>query len=518
MARDSEDDRPRKRRQPGSATTEEKKEVVEVRVSTTTEVIVLVAAARDELVRKKLVDEGMTTDHFQHGNHPKMWGGITELLRKDLEYSRDTMATILGDEDADALAAYVDERPTLPRNLRYHVELLRWDKRRADVAKGPLPEFIEQLREPTSDPSRVRQLAKQISDSLEQSDLQFLRDAKSVAAEQDLVIKARSEGRAIYTYGIDGLDKYGPDDYQTDRAGNRVSLDKKPRMIPGPSPGTITVNTGVAKSGKTTATVAMVNHWSLQGRKTLWGAWENMPGPSLEQIALHRLGWSRTQFQTWEDLGDADRRALRVAMEEFQDTVRFFSLPFGRDRGQKLERWERGFNDRHLDLIHEYVSNSGCEVFVADLFRKALYEMKPEDEERALNRMQQMAVATKCHFFLVHQLTMKELEKRVDRRPTRDIVKGAGAWVEVCDTMLAWYRPSMYGGEEHKIECHLLVQRHAPGEGQVVGFDTDLDYGVIENGRTITVVKAQDGNEIDEFLGGEVKTSGGTVRRTRKRN
>ncbi len=522
MARDTEPERgERKKRAPGAgpAGSEEKKQTIDVKISSTTEVIILVAAALDERVRKKLAY--LSNDHFRWGNNAKIWAGVLELERRGLEYSRDTMESLIGAEDADTLATYISDRPTVPKNLGHHIELLVWDKKRHDVATGALPELIESIRDPQTDPGQTQKLAKQVSEQLAGGTLKYLRDARSVAAEHDIVIGERITGRAIYTYGLDGLDKYGPEDYRVDRVGDRIALAGKARCIPGPSPGTITVNVGVSKSGKTTAVIAMTSHWSKEKRKVLWGAWENTPGPSLETVALYDMGVSREQYKSG-DINQTDRRILREKMESYQDTIRFFDLPFGKERGQKLDRFERGgFNDRHLDLIHQYVEDSGCEIFVADLFRKALVELKPEDEERALNRMQAIAAATKCHFFLVHQLRFKDIEQRADKRPTREGIKGAGAWVEVADTILAWYKPSMYGGPEHKVECHLLAQRHAVGEGQVIEFDTDLDYGVIENGHTIQIVKAEEGNEIDSFMGQQIeiggRSGGGTQRRTRKR-
>jgi replicative DNA helicase len=106
---------------------------------------------------------------------------------------------------------------------------------------------------------------------------------------------------------------------------------------------------------------------------------------------------------------------------------------------------------------------------------------------------------------VVHQLNIKNMAGLVDKRPTPEALKGSGAYYEVADTVLAWYRPSFYQSvPDDKVECHILKQRYGKYP-QVVELDWDPEYGTISNGHTIEVERPSEVSAQDNFLGEALK-------------
>ena len=168
--------------------------------------------------------------------------------------------------------------------------------------------------------------------------------------------------------------------------------------------------------------------------------------------------------------------------------------------GDKEKKW--GANQRAMDFIEQAIADSNCEVFVADLFRKVLRETDPDDEEQALNRMQQMAVTYNCHIILVQQQRLKDIEQRADKRPTREGIKGSGAWVEVADTIIGWHRPAQWKdiADDH-IEALVLKQRY--GEWPIaVDIEWEPEFGFLGKGSSLLIRReAGEGDDVTDFLG-----------------
>jgi hypothetical protein len=205
------------------------------------------------------------------------------------------------------------------------------------------------------------------------------------------------------------------------------------------------------------------------------------------------LGWSREDLMVGA-YTDADQAELEEEMRRLGRSIRFFELPFGRARG------EREFNDRNLDTIQEHIELSGCEVFVADLMRRAFKETSPDDEEQALYRLQAMAQEQRCHMIWDHQLRLKDVESREDKRPTRESIKGSSAWVDVPDTIVGFHRPALFKSiADDKMQAIVLKQRYGPWP-MCVEFDYDPEYGAIENGKTVEYMRPGEEGDVDGFL------------------
>lgn len=448
------------------------------------EQVIIAAALVDQPTRKKLAAV-LPSDSFFAKGHSEIWESIVELERRNLSYDPATIRSIAGEEvDTKYLDLLVEQRPVVPPNLVHHVEELRWGRARIEAARGPISSLLEAIRDTSADIERVRSLARQVAGAFDGFGSQrYLRDPMNVTRNAMTAIRARRGGQGCWPYGIPGLDNYGDGE---DKAG-------EPRLMPGMAPAQVTCVTGISGGGKTTLTAAIALAQANARRVTLYGAWEQGSELTLELLAVLSLGLSRTRV-TVGNISDEEDAMLEEEMDRLGEFIRFFELPFGRSKGEKQ------FNDRNLDTIHGYIADTGAEVFIADLWRRTLRQFDPDEEEAALYRQQAIAKETNCHCLLLHQQRLKDIENRADKRPTREGLKGSGAWVEVPDTILAPHRPALFKSvEDNVLEIIVLKQRSGPWP-LAVEFDWDPDSGQILNGRGISYDRPGESGEVDSFL------------------
>lgn len=457
---------------------------VKVSVDTSNEVLLIAAVIGDERFRKRYLS-AISPDYFLGPGHAPMWVALQELYRRKLDYSTETIRSIAGEAfDTLVLEGYRSEHEGVLVNAGFHIERLKWDHARASSVPL-LGAFVEALRDPTAAPEKVRGHAERLAKAFSgHGDLRYLRTVPAVVASHRAEMTARRNGRAIYPYGIAGLDHYG--------SGDTVDMNGKARMIPGCHPGQLTLIAGRHGGGKTTATARIVLAQALAGRRVLWGAWEGGVGMSLELLAAMALGWSRSDFMTG-NYTEEDQLEHEKQMMEFEDTIQFLELPFDRAIGAKIDR---DTNSRNLDTLHQYISDSGCEVFVCDLFRRVLQQTRLEDEEQALWRIQAIAQETRTHGILLNQLNKGGIDSEA---PKGTDSKGTGEWMAVVDTYLLLHLPHQY--TDHNDTMMIQVEKQRWGVyPQAVECDWDGEFGSITNGRTVPYKAAGPVSEIDGFL------------------
>ncbi len=442
--------------------------------------------------RKKLTPI-IPPDSFFGAGHAEIWEVLRELEAKGLSYDPATVKQLSGGKvDTDYLDTLIQQRPVAPPNLMHHVEMLRWDRTRIEVIRGPVASFLEAVRDPLTEPGKLQTLARNIGGALSGFGSQrYLRDPEHLKAGVMAGIRQRRAGKAIYPFGLPGFDTYGPDE---EKAGQY-------RMIPGLAPGKMTVITGTPGSAKTTVTAQIACAQLELGRKVLYGAWEQGSELTFELMASQSLRISRSLLSAGQ-ITDEEEAAIEQEIERLSSCVRFVELPFGRDKGKKV------LNDGSLDLLHEMIVTSGCEVVIFDLWRRALRQLDPDEEEIALYRQQAILQETGAHGILIHQLRAKDLEQRVDKRPTREAIKGSGAWIEVPDTILGVHREAIFKDvPDNVLQLVIMKQRHGTAP-LAVDFDWDADLGLLTNGRGVLYERAGmqttgggDGS-MDSFLAG----------------
>lgn len=464
---------------------------------TANEATIVAAAFLDAEQRATLLVR-LVPDHFQQREHRELWQAFQEAERRKLAFDLAVIEQLSTPELRSYLAELVELRPDPPKNLQYHLQNVLWDHARVSAARGPIPAFIEALRDPKAEPDRVRGLARAIGQCFDgYEDRKYLFDPEQIVRDQMKEVEARVAGRAIFPYGIAGLDFY-------ERTGPREEWRR--RMLPGAAPGQITVVTGVSGGGKTTFTAQLVlglafpgwrqGDFLTPGRTVLYGAWEMQGGMTLELLACISLGWSRSELIEGRGPVSAleGRQALNERMALIATRVRFMANPFRRRAGEK------GSNQKNLDLLQGYIADSGSEVFVGDLWKRCLAarEQGPEDEEEALIRQQAMVEELRVHAILLQQQRLKDIEMRPDKRPTREGIKGTGAWVEVADTIIGVHRPALFKRiDDDVLEVFVLKQRY--GRWPLgVEFQWEADSGAVSGGKPIEYDRPGEANEIDQ--------------------
>jgi replicative DNA helicase len=465
------------------------RDVVRVPTDAFNECVVVAAVCVDQEIADELLP-AISSDHFFARGHAAIWEALRRMQALGLYYDPATVSQMSGgDADVEYLEKLIAERSAVPPNLRHHVRMLYVDKRRVDATRGPVSQLLESLRDPTTPFEKLRAVAHQVGGAFDGVGTEaYLIRGSDLAAAHGPVLEERRTGRACYGYGIPGLDFYTEDDEQ------KGIVAGDPRMIPGASPGTITLLTAVSGSGKSTVAARMILAWARENRRVLVGAWESGEAPTLELLASLSLGMSRTDIKIGR-FDKEDQRELLGEMERIGEHVTFFKLPFGRARAG-----EKNYNDRALDLVRQVVADSRCEVFVADLMRRAFKETDPDDEEQGLFRLQAMGKELDVHQVWLHQQRMKDVEQRPDKRPTREGVKGSSAWVEVPDAMLGVHLPALWKNVPNdKIEIDVLKQRDGLWP-QAVEFDWVPEFAKITGGKTVDYSRPGDENAMDAMV------------------
>lgn len=454
------------------------------RTDPVTEQQIIAAVLVDPELRKELVAR-YPADVMLTPEHVVVWATLKESVRRGIAADPATLQRLSGGVvDSAYLADLMRARPDAParKTVDYWVEQWRWDKRRHTALTGPVSALLEAF-EKNEPIDRVRGLCHAVGVSCDNVDHEVLLDSKELVRAQIEDVRARMEGRAVYPFGMPGLDYFDPETM------------KERRMIPGAKPGLVTVITGIPGAGKSTVVTRIVLGLMRQKRRVLYGAWEMTGGTTLELLACFSLGWSRTALMQGQ-LSEEHLAVLRDRMVVLLRYVQFFPNPFRKQSGKKAS------NERNLDIVQQAIADSHCDVFVGDLWKRCLVKADPEDEEEALYRQQAICEEQQVHAILVQQQRLKDIEARPDKRPTREGVKGSGAWVEVADNMIGVHRPALWKPvTDDVLELDVLKQRYGKWPA-AIEFVWDGDKGSIEGGRHVeydVASSGKSGNPIDDI-------------------
>ena len=465
--------------------------------------IAVIAAALVDLEQRRKLLAFIPPDNFFAPGHAEIWTILGVLEQKGLAYDPLTVQQLSNRKvDTAYLDSLIEQRPAVPPNLAHHVEMIRVDRMRVDGIRGPTQAFLDALRDPLTDASVLRALAKNVAIAFDGHGTQrFLRDPAQLRRSAMEGIKKRRSGLAVYPFGLPGFDMFDDAD---PKAGQW-------RMIPGLFPGGVTVVTGIPGSAKTTITSQIALAQVGYGRRVLYGAWEQGAELTLELMASQSLGISRTRLATGQ-ITDEEELAIEAEIERLEPFVRFCELPFGRARGEKI------VNDKSMDLLHEMIAVTGAEVAIFDLWRKAMGQLKPEDEEQALGRQWAIGQETKCHQILLHQFRKASGDDREQRSQSRDDMKGSAAWTEVPDTILHVHREALIKDvPDDVLRINVWKQRHGIAP-YAVDFDWDGDLGRLSNGRSASYERpgqsgtGEHGSGLDDFMKGGGSGNAGHAR------
>lgn len=471
------------------------------------EQVIIASEIVDSGLRKRLT-KMFPPDAFVADEHKVIQSALIELERRGLAFDPATLVRISPEVDVRYLENLAMSRPDAPPNIDFHVDTLRWDWKRAQLARGPLAAVLEAIQNPKESAERLRAVCRSVGEALNDVERQtpYLRDSKDVVREMMARIDARVSGEAIYPFGVPVLDNW--EEGATNDKGEDLS--GTPRIVPGADPGGTTVITGMSGSGKTTLTAHAIlglargdREKGRKGRKVAVGAWEVRAPMTLELLTTISLRWNRARMLNgrsnrvreegeWSKLSHEERIEFEERAHAISKRVRFIDNPFRRG---SVRTEGKVTNDDYLDILEEHVEASGCEVAVYDLFDRVLRYRKPDDEQEALWRMLEMGERLQIHQMLVHQQLIKGEGVRSDMKPVLQGLKGSSAYVDAGSLILAPHLPARWKNvPDNTIELYALKQRYAPPFA--VEADWDPETGQMTNGRTMNV-DSRDGDDAE---------------------
>lgn len=432
-AREVDEEKPKRAPRPA-------KEREELIYDTTNERVVIGAAIADR-ARRDILTRSIAADEFLVPEHAAKWRALRLFTDQGMDYDPQVMRRLVQDEGATVADEYLLglEELGAPANLDWHVSTLRWDATRARVVSGSLPELVKVLRDPKAGPDAVSAAARSVLRAVDSGGggRRFIRRPDELARSYKAEIRARVAVGNFYPYGYAAIDE---------------------NLVEGSMPGKTGLLVGLSGSGKSTATADWVRRQVAAGRRVLYGAWEMGASSTLDILvaSMARIELERIVQGTLDpaEVARVDRCIDWLTSRiTFMDNAFFGEDVRGKGGGRKS-------NDRALDVLEGYIAESGCDVIVMDLWERALADLSYDGITTALYRQQEMHARYNVYGLIVHQLKLKEVETRADKRPTRESIKGTGAFVEVADQIFGIHRDAQFRQvPDDAIEWICLKQR-----------------------------------------------------------
>ena len=406
---------------------------------TANEQTVIRAAIADAKTRKTLV-RTLSPSEFLVPQHGPIWKALLDLVNRNLDFDPATFLDILnhsGIRKDDV--PYVEELITsarLPKNLPYHVETMGWDATRARALKGPIPELLEAVRDPKAPAQEVIASARSVARALESKSgrRHALRPGEYKRAYMT-ELRARRERRNLYPLGAEAFDE---------------------NLTEGFMPGNTAIMAGLPGAGKSAVSLSWCVMLAMMGRRPMYCAWEMKTDAATDVLCSQILNIELKRI-VQGTLADGEMIRVAKCVDWISRHIKFMKNPFF-DELRKSKK--RPSNDRNLDILEGYIADSGCDVFVYDLWHRCLFWTQPNDVALALARMQNIHEEYDVFGLILHQLNLKDVEKRADKRPTRDAIKGTGAYVEVADLIFGVHRDAQFKSvPDTTLETICLKQR-----------------------------------------------------------
>lgn len=383
-------------------------------------------------------------DHeFLVSQHAALWRVLRRISTENLEYARMAVATFLEAEPVQPTVEQLDELESsaaLPPNLEFIVKTLRWDATRARVFRGSLSELVRDLQDPRVSTDRALSSARSVVRALE-------------GGTARRFIHRRDEREATYRSELERRKEQG-----NKYPGNIPALDAN--LTEGFMPGNCSVITGLSGSGKSTFAAKLAIELAKIGRRPLVCAWEMGSTSTLDVLVSMLTGVPLDVVCNGTYSEDEERKLFRANAWVNRKLVFMENAFFSEIRESRDGKRQRRSNERNLDILEGYIAESGCDVVIMDLWDRLLADQSPEGVTDALYRQQNMCREYSFHGIMLVQLRLKDVEKRVDKRPTRESIKGVATFVEVPDLIFGVHRDSQFKDvPDNTLELICLKQR-----------------------------------------------------------
>lgn len=461
--------------------------------STNERLIIEAAIGADKKARGVLV-RTVSPDEMLLPDHSLMWRALRVMVDQNLDYDPQVMRQLIKDEGGHVELEYVtgiEEGAVVPANLEYHLSRLKVDSTRARILDGAVPVLLRDLKNPKASVNDMRASAMAVLRALDGAETgrRFMHRPAEMAREYKAELAARRVAGNFYPTGFAALDA---------------------KMTEGAAPQRTALIVGLSNSGKSTFTGSFAMSLAEQGRKVLYGCWE-MTSKSMMDVmvaAKTRVPLEKIVQGTYDD---AEAVRIERAVDYITKRIIFMDNPFFAE----LRRGQKRSNERSLDLLEGYVAESGCDVLVMDLWERMLTDLSPEGVTMALYAQQDMHVRYNLYGVIVHQLRLKDVEQRRDKRPTREGIKGTSAYVEVPDQVFGVHREAQFKDVvDDSMEIINLKQRKGKAFW-AVRFDWRGDLALVTGG---VETPYNPGLEAGSSSGdvGDLRTGGGQRKPSRR--
>lgn len=460
------------------------------------EAAIIRAAIASADVRSSLTRQ-VTPAQFVSPGYDSIWRALKTMADQALTYTPEAARHLVRQEGADpTLLDLLEPGADVPPNLAWHVDILRWDAARVRIAKDALPKFVELLANPKATPEEVSSAARAIERATSDGGgRSHVRRPGELARQYRSEMAARRAGSAYWPIGFDAMDA---------------------KLVEGGAPGKTWVVAGLSGSGKSTWVAALIVALVKLNRKVFFCPWEMGAISILDVIAAHVTALPLEWIVQGRLDDEQTAHVLRVT-DFFSRRVRVMENAFFDEMARNRNKG-RPDNDRNLDLLEGYLAECGCTVAIYDLWERCLVDDNPGSVARALYRMQAMHKLYSLWGVIIQQLRIKDVERRMDKRPTREGVKGTAAYVEVPDVLIGIHRDAQFKAvPDEWLEAICLKQRKGPANW-AVAFNWRADVCGVSGGVEVPYDPGLDAvlgtGEAGDIAG--IKTGGGSRKKRPK--
>lgn len=315
------------------------------------------------------------------------------------------------------------------------VASVRWDARRHQAWTETLPDLVEAVRTGKGGSDEVIGHARRLVQTFEGMGSGLVMRQRYVYRSYRDTIAARV-AREIK---VIGLGAQGFDD----------------RLGSGFGPAGLTVLTGISGAGKSALVTNMARMLATQDQHPRLVLWEPRLHNAMDSIVSATTSIAHKRIVRGE-LDEDEISRIDEAAAYWAERIRFAGrlehMRVVSGPGTKGRR-----RTTNLDVVDQIVtmamSAPGTHWFF-DLFQNGLPDRRPDQIDSTLSVLQDVVADLETHFFLIHQVNLKQEEGT--GKLTRAVVKGTGGWVESCDNMFAAERPHMgvWGADDNKLWTH----------------------------------------------------------------
>jgi replicative DNA helicase len=415
------------------------------------EMVVLSAMIRNEELRTRLSKE-LTADKFIAGRNRAVFRTLVEMEEEGLAFDLDTFSQVAGDREFGGLK-YVKSLVKLfdgGKNIEYHLKVLREDRVKMNLLRGPVADLMERLEDPTADLSTIMDVQRDITDVLATSvDRASVQSSEVVAGRYMVDITDRVEGRSSHFVPLD-LEVL--DDH----------------VIEGQARKKISVVFGRPRMGKSTLVSSGVVKKLKRAMKKHRGDWEAIKNDKefprhlvcplemgsagfLDSVVANMAGVSINKIlKTPKNITKQEIKRIRSVMEIIRktDMVHVLDKP-----GLRLKDMPSILSSREYGIVW------------FDLWEKMVLNKEQKEIASGLHMTQDFAKEFDTHICIVHQ-AQRKTSTRDGGRPTLEDLKNSGTYEEVADLVLGINRP-FFSDEE---------QRRREKKNKKKGIDSPVDY------------------------------------------